>query len=677
MRLSSLLSLLLGGLLMLTAGSIGWLGYSSSRQHIKRVAEEEFTLANGAATREITNFLNEPVNRLLDELSLRARRGMLNLRDDRALGFDLAERLRVNRTLAWIDYSEAATGHFIGVWRTENGDVVLNISTPGQGPAHEEIIQPDGTVIAYQRNRVKNYDPREREWYKNAMAAGSTVWSEPYTFMEGVTGITASRAWKPVDSDAPVGVFAVDFYLKDLQALLDTISRKFHGIAVIMSPEGKLICASSQADAEALTPALTAWIKANPALKDINGQLANHLEPVEAGGKRYVAAFDHVDAPSGLRCVVAGIAPESVVYGAVNRAGKQMELIGIIGIVVAILAGLFIAYRISEPLRILGNDLAKVGEFYLAPQETSRSVVSEVNQLRDASDRMKSGLRSFIKYVPDDVVRKLLSSGKEAELGGENRRLTIFLSDIESFATYTQSVSANTLSKQLAVYFEVLSRRVRQNSGTIDKFIGDGMLAFFNAPEFVAEHEKFACRAALIGLQELALEQKEGRMVAFRTRIGLHCGDVLVGNFGTTERFAYTVLGDVVNVASRLESLNKTYGTTILASGDVRQATGNDFEWRHLDRVAVVGRKGSMDIFELMGLKEGVDEDRLLRRKLYEEALGLYLAGSFWDARRIFGQLTEQQPVDKAALLMITRCEHMLEQDAPANWDGVFVYSVK
>jgi adenylate cyclase len=218
---------------------------------------------------------------------------------------------------------------------------------------------------------------------------------------------------------------------------------------------------------------------------------------------------------------------------------------------------------------------------------------------------------------------------------------------------------------------------VRQHSGTIDKYIGDGLLAFFNAPETVPQHENLACRAALIGLQELELQQKEGRMASFRTRVGLHCGDVLVGNIGTAERFAYTVLGDVVNVTSRLESLNKMYGTQILASADLRQAAGDDFEWRHLDRVSVMGRQGSMDIFEMMGLKDGVDEDRLRSRKLYEDGLGLYFAGSFWDARRVFGQVAEHRPSDKAAVLMMARCEHMLAQELSAHWDGVFVYHVK
>ncbi len=121
----------------------------------------------------------------------------------------------------------------------------------------------------------------------------------------------------------------------------------------------------------------------------------------------------------------------------------------------------------------------------------------------------------------------------------------------------------------------------------------------------------------------------------------------------------------MVNVASRLEGLNKVYGTKILASREVWEHAGNDFEWRHLDRVAVVGRKGGMDICELMGLRNGVDADRLRNRKLYEEALGHYFARSFWDARRIFGQVAENCPSDKAALLMMTRCDSMLSLKIP------------
>lgn len=677
MRLRTLLSLMLAGLLIVTSGFIGWRGYSSSHQALKLFTEQEFALANGVATHEVVDFLNDPANRLLDELSLRARRGMLNLKDDRALGFDLAERLRVDPTLAWISYSDAKTGHFVGVWRTDHNDIVLNVSTPGQGEAHEEIITPVGGEIPYQRARPKSFDPRARGWFKNAVLTDTTVWSEPYTFVDGVDGITASRAWRVSDPGTPAGVFTVDFYLKDLEDLLNRVAQKTKGFSVIMEPDGKLISSSYSPDAVALTAALGDWLKANPGFEISNGQSFKDLVPIKVGPMDYLAAFDHIEAPSGLRCVVAGMVPESAIYNRVNRAAGQMGFVGLVGLALAVLAGWFMSYRISEPLRALGNDLAQVGQFHLAPENMPRSVVREVNQLRDAADRMKSGLRSFIKYVPDDLVRRLLASGQEAVLGGEIRELTVFFSDIEGFASYSEQVEPNVLVHQLAVYFEILSRRLRQHSGTIDKFIGDGLLVFFNAPEKVPHHENLACRGTLIGLQELALRQQEGEAVLFRTRVGLHRGNVLVGNIGTQERFAYTVLGDVVNVASRLENLNKVYGTQVLASGDVWEHAGNDFEWRHLDRVSVAGRKGSMDIYELMGLKDGVDEDRLRNRHLYEEALGHYLARSFWDARRIFNQVAENCPGDKAALLMTTRCDHMLSLELPPDWDGVFVYNLK
>jgi adenylate cyclase len=677
MRLRNILSLILASLLLFTSGIVGFLGYSSSRQSIKNFTEQEYALASGVATHEVIDFLNDPANRLLDEFTVRARRGMFKLSDDDTFGANIAERLRVNPTLAWISYSDRKTGHFVGVWRDKHNNVILNISTPGQGPAKEWIIELDGTEVPYHRTLTPDYDPRTYSWFKNALAAEGTVWSKPYLFVDDTLGITASRAWRPSATGEPEGVFTVDFYLGDLEKLLNEVAGRVGGFSAILATDGDLICSSNSPDAAAISKALGDWIRANPHFKNIDGVFTSHLVQVKVGSTAYLAALDHVDAPSGLKCVVAGLVRQSVIYDKINKSAGRMGMVGIVALVLALMAGSFMSYRISRPLHALGNDLAKVGQFHLAPEVIPQSIVYEVNQLRDAADRMKSGLRSFIKYVPDDLVRRLLSTGKEAVLGGEIRRLTVFLSDIEGFSAYTQEVTPNILVRELGTYFEVLSRRMRQHSGTIDKYIGDALLVFFNAPENVPQHENLACRATIIGLQELTLTQTEGRLASFRTRVGLHSGDVLVGNIGTPERFAYSVLGDVVNVASRLENLNKVYGTQVIASGEVRDHAGEDFEWRHLDRVAVAGRKGSMEIYELMGLKEGVAEERLKNRKLYEEALQLYFARSLWDARRIFNQVAEQSPEDKAAVLMMTRCDHMLSLEVPPDWDGVFVYTFK
>jgi adenylate cyclase len=679
MQLRSLLVLLFSGLLILTAGSIGWLGYARSHQAAKHFTTQEIALANGSAAHHVADFLDEPADRLLSEMTLRARRGMLNLKDDRALGFDLAERLRVNPTLAWISYSDAATGHFVGVWRNDKGEVVLNSSTPGHGEAIEEIVYGDGTTAPYTHSKPKDFDPRLRDWFVQAAKTDSMVWSPPYTFIDGVDGITASRAWRPFGSDIPAGVFTVDFYLKDLQGLLDGVAGNLPGFCAILEPDGQVLCASEDKQAGALTAALSAWVKANPGFKNVNGQknddgqINSHLIPIKVEGVSYLAALARIDAPSGLQCIVAATVPKSVVYENILHATGRVGAVALAALGLALLVGGILSHRVSAPLRALGDDMARVGRFQLAQGRKEWSVVLEVNQLHDAADRMKSGLRSFIKYVPGDLVRQLLSTGKEAVLGGDIRRLTLFFSDIEGFTSHSEKVAPDVLIHELADYFEIVSRCLRENSGTIDKFIGDGLLAFFNAPQIVENHENLACRATLAALRDLAASP----LTSFRTRIGLHCGEVLVGNIGTQERFAYTVLGDPVNVASRLENLNKVYGTQVMASREVRDSAGDDFEWRHLDRVSVAGRKAGFDIYELMGLKNGVDEVRCHQRNFYEEALAHYFGCDFKAAQAMFAKLAGENQSDKASALMAARCELFLAQGLPENWNGVFSYEFK
>ena len=188
------------------------------------------------------------------------------------------------------------------------------------------------------------------------------MWSEPYTFADGVQqGITASRAWRFSDSGPAVGVFTVDFFLKDLKNLLNSVAQKIEGLSFILGPDGKLFCASDNPDAASLAAALANWIRAHPGFKNINGETSSRLLPIIVGRSSYFAALEHVNSPSGLKCIVAGVVPQAVIFGRINHAVVQMGLFSLAGLVLAVLAGSFLAYRIGEPLRALGNDLAKVG----------------------------------------------------------------------------------------------------------------------------------------------------------------------------------------------------------------------------------------------------------------------------------------------------------------------------
>jgi len=201
-------------------------------------------------------------------------------------------------------------------------------------------------------------------------------------------------------------------------------------------------------------------------------------------------------------------------------------------------------------------------------------------------------------------------------------------------------------------------------------------VAFFGAPKETPNHAELACRAALkiqAELFNLGIEHKQGERLVFRTRIGLHTGEVLVGNIGTPKRFAYSVIGDAANLTSSLEGLNKVYGTRILASAETKRITGSTlFQWRCIDRVSVVGRTQSTEIYELLGVSGSVHKAILEMRDHYESELRYYFEQDFENAIRKFETTLKLQPLDKASEVLLRRSQLLARSPRKENWSGVF-----
>ena len=394
----------------------------------------------------------------------------------------------------------------------------------------------------------------------------------------------------------------------------------------------------------------------------------------------YVGGFQSVGASGGPEWIAAVILPEDLALQVVNEQRRTAVLLGLLFLAAAVILGSVLAHRIAKPLNAVASDLERVGRFELSPEPPPSSFVREIAIVGDAVSRMKAGLRSFGHYVPTEVVGDVLARGEEARLGAEYRRLTVFFSDLEGFTQIGEHLEPDRLVAHLGEYFSVLTAVLREESATLDKFLGDGILAFFNAPHDVPDHVMHACRAALRAQSELDRlgERWAARGIPpFRTRMGLHVGVVLVGNIGTPERFEYTVLGDAVNLSSRLEPLNKLYGTKILASEEVRAETGELFEWRTIDRVAVVGREDSTVIVELLGERGAVEPALLRARDTYEAALAAYQAGRFEAAAAGFRHAASLAPGDRASIVMARRAEQMADGAPPADWDGVYTQLAK
>jgi len=345
-----------------------------------------------------------------------------------------------------------------------------------------------------------------------------------------------------------------------------------------------------------------------------------------------------------------------------------------VSLAVAVL-GIAFSRRISRPLLHLASEMSRIQNFELDHKPRITSRVTEIAKMAEALENMKNGLRSFRKYVSADLVAELFRLNKEATLGAEKRTLTVMFSDIADFTAISEQFPPEILAGHLAVYFEGVTKIILRNRGTVDKYIGDAVMSFWGAPNPVVEHAESACRAALQCrhfLESLERESARKGEPVFRTRIGINSGEMIVGNMGFDERMDYTVIGDHVNLASRLEGLNKVYGTQILISEHTHSLVRGEFEARRLDIVAVKGRSRGVGVYELISEKGKLDSGLKSFIDLFNEGFGYYLKNEWGEAVRVFQETCRRNPLDTPSQILLQRCQaYQMGDLPPEGWAGV------
>jgi class 3 adenylate cyclase len=338
-----------------------------------------------------------------------------------------------------------------------------------------------------------------------------------------------------------------------------------------------------------------------------------------------------------------------------------------------------IANRIVKPMRKLMVDMQATARLQLDNLRTVEitSDIYEVQSLQSSFVQLAAAVGSFSKFTPLEVVRHLLSLGTEAQLGVTQRNVTIFFSDIASFTTICESTPPQKVLTLLSEYFERMVSIIIEEHGTMLEFIGDAILAIWNAPAQVEEHRKHAVTAALRMHETLDTLRKEWQgqgKPEVRIRVGLHSADVYVGNLGSKMRMKYGVLGDGVNLASRLEELNKRYSTEILCSEEVLNSEGmrDNFVIRPLDFVVVKGRKTPTPIYEVLAPQATASEEYIQIASHAEMAMQAYLKRDFRTAITTMENIVHLKggARDKAGEVLIERCKNFLAKPPPEDWDG-------
>jgi adenylate cyclase len=360
--------------------------------------------------------------------------------------------------------------------------------------------------------------------------------------------------------------------------------------------------------------------------------------------------------------------------------------------ILAFLFGVFVAAlttrRIVGPIRELVSGANRITDGDL-DVHVDVATEDEVGELAEAFNQMVHELRSrervketFGKYLDPRIVENVIDEvSMQEHAGGERRVMTVFFLDVARFSGISERLTPSGLVKVINRYFTLVTQPISDHKGVVDKFIGDEVMAWWGPP-FCGddEHELLACRAALAQLDALERFRTElPELLGFRKglpdidmRIGVSTGDLVVGTIGSDRSKSYTVMGDTVNLASRLEGVNKVYGTRILISGATADAVREDLELREIDIVRVVGKEETTRLFEIMGNAGEVEALALELRDRFEEGLAAYREQRWDDALACFAECLEIDSEDGPSRTFTERIEALREDPPGEGWDGVW-----
>ncbi|MEW6536308.1 MAG: adenylate/guanylate cyclase domain-containing protein [Candidatus Auribacterota bacterium] len=526
----------------------------------------------------------------------------------------------------------------------------------------------DGNIIKTTKSSTFDYDPRSRPWYIGASENKEQYWTEVYLFhSDKRPGISSS--YPVFDKNGDVfGVFAIDIELDKILEFLQEHPISRFGTVFIVDEHDQVVAYPDLSFLVTKTESDFALV----AVDELDGTIIKETFMVHrrSGKSKFFFKYDGTDYVGSITPFPAefgnnwriGILVETDLFvGPLHTAAYVVSAISFIILIIALLIASLISRSISRPIMILTEETKKIKNLYLDEKINLKSHILEIQLIRDALSVMKTSLQAFNKYVPSALVRQLIETGEEARIGGQNKELTIFFSDIEGFTSLSETVDADTLFIHISEYFEALSKIVTEQRGTVDKYIGDAIMAFWGAPVQDDQHAYFACKTALLchrKVQELNRKWKQEGKPPLPTRFGIHTGQTVVGNVGSTERMNYSVMGDSVNLASRLERINIVYGTHIIVSENTYFQARDRFVFKKLGSVKVKGKSSELMVYELVA-----EKDEHLAPEIeafcneFNDAVDLYSSHKLKDAFALFKVLHDRYPEDQSISFFMKRCQ--------------------
>jgi adenylate cyclase len=532
------------------------------------------------------------------------------------------------------------------------------------------------------------YDPRNRPWYREAHVWGAPSISALYVFAALQTpGYTITVPF----ASKVAGVLAADILLSSLDEFVKAQRVSRNGRVVLLNDRDEVVAAGGLSEIlderrrgssqdKLMTPPTLAVLD-YPALDAAVAEWRHTGQEriaVTQNSRTYIASIRPIGDAFRQGVNVAVIAPLDEFFGAIQALRLRMLFYAAGITLIALPMALILGRRIARQLSILAEEAGRIRRLELDTTPSLSSRIVEVDQLARSIARTKLVVRDFARFVPRRLVEQLVSSGTSLALGGERRELTILFTDVVGFTSLAERADPATLMRQASRYLGALSDAIAARGGTIDKYIGDSIMAFWNAPSPDPDHVVHACEAILAC--RLASRQLDDAFAAegwppMRTRYGLHVGEVVVGNVGSADRMNYTALGAAVNLASRLEALNARYGTDVLVSETIEARCREHFAFRRIDRAQPKGLTQPLMVFTLVGSSTDPADAKQLR--LWTDILEAYDGRDWSGAMRGLAAYRAADPDDPVAAIYLERCRRFIKAPPPKSWDAVAVYDEK
>lgn len=515
-----------------------------------------------------------------------------------------------------------------------------------------DYLDLDFRLIAHETFFASDFNTLKRPWYVGAESSGQLFWTGFYVFSPSLEkGISIANPMYDAEGRL-MCVLAADLTFNQLSEFLLRQKIGRTGKVLILDHLGQVI-APDISQVKATGSQISSTL-----VSDVYSRFLQHPdEPsfvIKEEGIKYLIYAAKLPVLFDANWMMLQIVPFDDFFGRMLQT--QHEVLGMILIILVLSACvvIYFAGRISSPIVVLAEEVNKIRKLNLNSDVRVVSNVKEIALIDTAIDAMRRVVRSFARYVPKEIVRDLFQKQDEIALGGEKMPVTIFFSDVAGFTSIAESHSMDVLTPLLEEYFDAMTKIILSTHGTIDKFLGDGIMAFWGAPIPFADHAARACNSALLCnamLSKLNQKRREKGLPEFQTRFGINTGVVIVGNIGTEDRMNYTVIGDAVNITSRLQEVDKVYHTSIIISESTYQELGEEFIARPLDYVAVKGKKEKTKIYELIG-KNGkepetqVTEAQIALCKDFTKAYEALERQELEQARALFAAIAKTFPDD-------------------------------